>query len=422
MPASQCTRRVSRMTTNFNAQRVNLPRYRQPTVADLCIKTVSVESHVNNIEVWDLFTKHRELVSLPVLEDGIPIGLIGRNIFMSQMSKPYHRELYGKKNCIAFMDKNPLIVRSDTNIEEFAFIAIEFGERALADGFIITQNGELDGIGFGLDLMKVIANLQADKNRQIMQSIDYASVIQTAMLRASNAALAKVTSDAFLVWQPRDVVGGDFHHFCVYPEGWFAGIADCTGHGVPGAFMTLIASGALEKALINKGPRDPAALLVEVNRGIKETLGQIEGRNDAAESNDGMDAAFLWFDQSTGKLTFAGARIGLFVLESQKEDFTIIEGDRTGVGYVESPFEHQWLNKTMDIASGSLIFMTTDGLIDQIGGPKEIAFGKRRIRDAIVERRSETTEQISLALLEKYSVWQGEQRRRDDLTFVCIRS
>lgn len=410
------------MAEVFNAHRSTLPRYRQPTVADLCVATFSVESHANNVDVWDLFTKHRELISLPVIEADKPIGLISRNIFMSQMSKLYHRELYGKKSCIAFMDKSPLIVGAEMSIEEVAFLAVEFGERALADGFIITRDGRLEGVGFGLDLMNVVANLQADKNRQIMQSITYASVIQTAMLRSSHEALAQASGDAFLVWEPRDVVGGDFHHFCVYPDGWFAALADCTGHGVPGAFMTLIASATLSKALQNKGPHDPASLLMEVNQGIKETLGQRDGRDNAALSNDGMDAAFIWFDRHSRKLTFAGARIGLLILNPQNENFEINDGERIGVGYVESPFDFQWTNKVMEIAPQSLIFMTTDGLIDQIGGPKEIAFGKRRVRDSIAAHRSQSSEQISRALLADYTSWQADHRRRDDLTFVCIRA
>ena len=409
------------MTEEFSASRSSLPRFRQPTVADLCVQTVAVKSNVSNIDVWDLFTKHRELVSLPVVEDDAPIGLICRNIFMSQMSKLYHREVYGKKSCIAFMDKEPLIVDADMSIEALAFRAVEFGERALADGFLVTRDGVLCGVGFGLDLMNVVANLQAEKNRQIMQSIDYASVIQMAMLRTSNVALAESIEDAQLVWQPRDVVGGDFYHFSRYADGWFAAIADCTGHGVPGAFMTLIASAELAKALHHSGPRDPATLLSAVNCGIKEVLGQTGGQEHKAKSNDGMDAAFLWFDCATRKLAFAGARIALLVLDPLKDNVEIIDGERMGVGYVESPLDFKWANKIVDVAPGSLLFVTTDGLVDQIGGPKEIAFGKRRIRECLMAQRSRTTKQIGTALLDEFQAWQDRQQRRDDVTFFCVR-
>jgi serine phosphatase RsbU (regulator of sigma subunit) len=149
----------------------------------------------------------------------------------------------------------------------------------------------------------------------MMQSIEYASVIQRAMLRASREALTSTLDDASLLWEPRDVVGGDFYHFCAYPDGWFGAIADCTGHGVPGAFMTLIASSSLTQALNQLGPRDPARLLSAVNRSVKELLGQVDGLDGTPESDDGLDAAFFWFENATQILNFAGARMALHVLQ-----------------------------------------------------------------------------------------------------------
>jgi serine phosphatase RsbU (regulator of sigma subunit) len=397
-----------------------LPRFRLSVAADLCVETVSVSSDTSNFAVLDLFTERRDLMSLPVIESDRPIGLISRNIFMSQMSKPFYHELYGKKSCIAFMDKEPLIVDAAMSIEALTFRAVESGEKALADGFIVTRDGALAGVGFGLQLMNVVANMQAEKNRQIMHSIDYASVIQRSLLRPSDLALADALDDAHLEWQPRDVVGGDFYHFARYEDGWFAAIADCTGHGVPGAFMTLISSSTLTKALQQLGPRDPAALIGEVNRGVKSMLGQIEG-NGAPESNDGMDAAFLWFDNASRRLHFAGAKLPLFQLDPDQQAVQTIDAERMGVGYVDSPLDYAWTNKVITIAEGSLLFLTTDGLIDQIGGAKDIAYGKRRMRDVLLAQRTECARHVGQAMLDDYQAWQGAQPRRDDLTFFCFR-
>ncbi|CAN7560580.1 MULTISPECIES: SpoIIE family protein phosphatase [Duganella] len=403
----------------FNASRLHLPRFRLSIAADLCVETVSVPSDTSNFMVLELFTERRDLMSLPVIDGERPIGLISRNIFMSQMSKPFYHELYGKKSCIAFMDKEPLIVDAAMSIEQLTFRAVESGEKALADGFIVTREGSLAGVGFGLQLMNVVANMQAEKNRQIMHSIDYASVIQRSLLRPSDLALNEALDDAHLEWQPRDVVGGDFYHFARYPDGWFAAIADCTGHGVPGAFMTLISSSTLAQALQQLGPRDPAALIGEVNRGVKSMLGQIE--SGAAESNDGMDAAFLWFDNASRRLHFAGAKLALYQLDPDQQAVQTVDGERMGVGYVDTPLDHSWTNKTIAIAEGSLLFLTTDGLIDQIGGSKEIAYGKRRMRDVLLAQRTQCARHVSQAMLDDYQAWQGEQPRRDDLTFFCFR-
>ncbi|MFP3758004.1 protein-serine/threonine phosphatase, partial [Cupriavidus sp. SIMBA_020] len=96
--------------------------------------------------------------------------------------------------------------------------------------------------------------------------------------------LSTTLPDAALVWEPRDVVGGDFYHFAAFADGWFGAVADCTGHGVPGAFMTLLASASLSQALEQLGPRDPSALLAAVNRSVKALLGQINGVGDAPQS------------------------------------------------------------------------------------------------------------------------------------------
>jgi len=237
----------------------------QGCALDLCTQWPAVEAEHTNAMVMDLFNARREITSLAVIEHDRPIGLINRDIFLSQMSKPYHREVYDRKSCIAFMDKEPLVVDAALSIEELTRRTVEVGEKALADGFIVTREGRFVGLGLGVQLMRMVADLQAEKNRQIMHSIEYASVIQRAMLRSSREALAVMEQDATLVWQPRDVVGGDFYHFAQHEDGWFGAIADCTGHGVPGAFMTLIASASLTQALQQLGPRDPSALLAAIN-------------------------------------------------------------------------------------------------------------------------------------------------------------
>ncbi len=374
-----------------------------------------------NSTVMEIFSSRRDMTSLAVVEGGRPIGLINRNIFLSQMSKPFHRELYDKKSCIAFMDKEPLIVDANMSIEQLTFKTVEFGEKALADGFIVTREGHFAGLGNGLQLMRAVAAMQAEKNRQIMQSIEYASVIQRAMLRVSREALTGTLQDATLVWQPRDVVGGDFYHFAAHPDGWFGAVADCTGHGVPGAFMTLIASSALSKALEQLGPRDPAALLSAVNRSVKGLLGQVHGVDETPESDDGLDAAFFWFDAARHELRFAGARIAVHILRPGAEKFESLAGQRMGVGYVDSHEDYAWSETRTELPPGSLMFITTDGLTDQIGGPRKIAFGKRRACEVILAHRDASAIDIGEKLKQALAQWQGVQVRRDDVTLFCAR-
>jgi serine phosphatase RsbU (regulator of sigma subunit) len=375
-----------------------------------------------NEKVLEVFTRHRDLVSLPVVEGNRPIGLINRSIFLSQFSKPFRMELNGKKSCIAFMDKEPLVVDAGTDIDTLTVKTVEYGEKALTDGFIITREGLFAGVGNGLQLMRAVADMQVARNRQIMHSIEYASVIQQSTLRSSREALARACPQADLVWEPRDVVGGDFYQFSQDGDGWFATVADCTGHGVPGAFMTLIATSSLGQAIKEHGPRDPAALLGSVNRSVKQMLGQLDGQDGTPGSDDGLDAACFWFEPARQRLRFAGARLSLFLLRPGADAVELVDGQRKGVGYVDSEFDFSWNNVELELPAGTLVFTTTDGLIDQVGGPRGITFGKKRVRELLLEQAGRTPAEINRAVLAALQAWQGEHHRRDDLTFFCFRT
>jgi len=395
------------------------PRFAQPMAGDLAEACVAVSPEHTNAQVYEILGRHREMSSLPVLEQGRPIGLINRALFLSQISKPFYKELFEKKSCIAFMDKEPLVVESDISIEQLALLTVESGEKALADGFLVVEQGQFIGMGYGLELMRVIAEQQAERNRHIMQSIEYASVIQRSMLSVSAAGLERRLSDACLVWEPRDTVGGDFYQFFEYPDGWFAAVADCTGHGVPGAFLTLLAYSSLKQALDKHGPKDPGRLMVEVSRGLKASLGQMDAEGSA--SNDGLDAAFLWFDAATQRVSYAGARTPLLLLDPGQAGVEIIDADRLGLGYADTPADAIWTCKQVQLREGSLLLACTDGLIDQIGGAKSIAFGKRRLRDTLVQHRELPMKELAAALMREFADYQGSEIRRDDLTLFGFR-
>jgi serine phosphatase RsbU (regulator of sigma subunit) len=320
------------------------------------------------------------------------------------------------------MDKEPLVVDAGTDIDTLTVKTVEYGEKALTDGFIITREGLFAGVGNGLQLMRAVADMQVARNRQIMHSIEYASVIQQSTLRSSREALARACPQADLVWEPRDVVGGDFYQFSQDGDGWFATVADCTGHGVPGAFMTLIATSSLGQAIKEHGPRDPAALLGSVNRSVKQMLGQLDGQDGTPGSDDGLDAACFWFEPARQRLRFAGARLSLFLLRPGADAVELVDGQRKGVGYVDSEFDFSWNNVELELPAGTLVFTTTDGLIDQVGGPRGITFGKKRVRELLLEQAGRTPAEINRAVLAALQAWQGEHHRRDDLTFFCFRT
>ena len=178
-------------------------------------------------EVLNLLAMHSEIVGLPVIDNNKPIGLINRNIFMDEMAKPFRREVFARKSCIAFMDKEPLVVNENLSIQSLSFRVVESGGKTLKDGFIITNDaGEYLGIGTGEDLVKVVSYLQAEKNRLVMESINYASVIQKSFLRSSREDMAASLTDYFMHWEPRDKVGGDYYFCKKFDDGFFIALID----------------------------------------------------------------------------------------------------------------------------------------------------------------------------------------------------
>lgn len=405
------------MTTSIMP--ASVPSRQQQIAASLRQDVMAVSPLNTNDEVLSLFAEQQELIALPVVEDSNPIGLINRNLFMDAMARPYHREIYGRKSCITFMDKEPLIVEESVSIPDLSHLVVDAGDKTLADGFIITREGDYRGMGKSSDLVRAITNLQAEKNRLLTESINYASIIQKSFLRPSEAEMRRTLADHFLYWKPRDIVGGDYYFFSNFDDGFFFAVLDCTGHGVPGAFLTLVVSSLLDRSLLHDRRRDPAFVLGNVHRMLKHALGQSATPIHEAESqsDDGMDAVFGWMDMKDGTMTHAAARMPLFVLADGNEQVVELPGERTGAGYIDTPTDYSWSNQMMRLCPGDSVYVTTDGLIDQIDGDRKIAFGKKRFKEHMVEHRKHPMPQQMTTLLDKFHRYQGNEIRRDD---VCL--
>lgn len=402
-------------------QRHFTPGSRSLTARELCIDVPFVTPESDNLRVMELFTQHHSLISLPVVEGTRPFGLINRHIFLSQMARPYFRELYDRKSCIAFMDKHPLVVDSSSTLDELARQMVESGDRSVTDGFILTRGGDYIGMGLGIDVIKTVSGIQKQQHQQIMQSIEYARVIQESMLNKSHQNLATKLKDWSLVWQPRDCVGGDFYAFHEVDGGWLLFVADCTGHGVPGAFMTVILSSALDKSLKECPADRPDLLLGHINHFIKETLGQSHQLQQTSTSNDGCDAMAAFIDPHHHRMVWSGARVSGFLLPCGSDEAVALSADRMGVGYTETPADYCWTRHETSLNPQDLLFIFTDGLTDQIGGERGIMFGKKRIKALLEQHRSTPVPGLSDALMQAYLDWQGNQQRRDDMTFLGFR-
>lgn len=419
------------MITEITRSKAGLTEIESEYIAKNLLINVPVLSPMHtNEDVVTAFMMHENVIGLPVIENNRPIGLINRNIFMDGMAKPFYRDLFGRKSCIAFMDKSPLLVDESMSIEDLSFKVAGSGRKTLNDGFIITSaKGEYLGVGIGEDLVKVITKLQAEKNRLVMESINYASVIQNSFLRSSNQDLAASLSDYYLHWEPRDKVGGDYYFCKKFDDGFFLALIDCTGHGVPGAFMTLIMASFIDHILVEDNRHDPASALSVMNRKVKAALGQVEGQQAEADSkfnkmtskdgsDDGMDAVFIWVNTAKKKITYSGAKTPLFYIRSGEPEVHVLAPEKKGVGYIDTPMDFKWTNTEIEITAGMGVYLTTDGIIDQIGGEKNIAFGKKRYSELLLKHYTRPMADQETALMDAYYQYQGKQKRRDDVSAI----
>jgi len=254
-----------------------------------------------------------------------------------------------------------------------------------------------------------------DAFSQISSSIDYASRIQRSVL-PDDTLFASLLSDYFVIWEPRDVVGGDIYWCRLWGDGLLIILGDCTGHGVPGAFMTLIATGALDRAMSDIPNGQVGNLLQKLHQMVQLTLGQ---HSDHSQSDDGMELGMCYLAPDLDRIIFSGARFELHLIENGHAN--VIKGTKSGIGYHGISFDQIFDEHEIINLKEKSFYMTSDGMIDQIGGEKGRMFGKKRLKELLLEHQdkpmSEQKELIHQALID----YQGEQNRRDDVAVIGFR-
>lgn len=250
-----------------------------------------------------------------------------------------------------------------------------------------------------------------DKNKKIMESIYYAKTIQESILPTTDV-LKRLFVANFVLWRPRDIVGGDFYWLRETEQGFMLVVGDCTGHGVPGALMTMTVNSILSNILTKGNILGPASIIKELNRQLKEALNKEKG--DQA-TDDGLDAAICYCDQQ-GKLYFAGAKISMYLLSDGQ--VTTYEGYKSGIGYIKSAFFEDFVDVEVSVKQGDRIYITTDGFVDQNGGPNNYSFGRNKFRGIIAETSSLSILEQGRRYEKELDGYMGQEQQRDDVTVV----
>jgi len=253
------------------------------------------------------------------------------------------------------------------------------------------------------------------KNKSITDSINYAKRIQEAML-PSEFLFKKLLPESFILFKPRDIVSGDFYWIAEKGNKIFVAAVDCTGHGVPGAFMSIIGFDLLRNITREQGIENPAQILNQLNIGVSDTFSK---RVDSHNVRDGMDIALCVIDQGTNTLEYAGAFNPLYL--ARENNIIEIKGNRFSVGRVENVVEQQFENHIVKLFPEDVVYLFTDGYPDQFGGPLGKKFKYRRLRHLLLTIHSLPIHKQKAFLDENIENWKGELEQVDDVLIIGIR-
>ncbi|TAL58527.1 MAG: hypothetical protein EPN85_11495 [Bacteroidetes bacterium] len=268
-----------------------------------------------------------------------------------------------------------------------------------------------------------------EKNKDIRDSINYAQRIQKAILSDVNEIKEKLP-ESFILFKPKDIVSGDFYWFSQKDGITFIAAADCTGHGVPGAFMSMIANSFLNEVVNEKNILRPDLILNELRVKIIKALRQT---GESMENKDGLDISFCAIQGN--KLSYSGANNPLWIvrdivntsefddaeaLKNEKYKLVEIPPDKQPIG--TQPNAHPFSLKTLELKKGDSVYLFTDGFADQFGGPQRKKFKYRAFSELLLSLHDKSMEEQTNTLCVTIEKWMGELDQIDDILVIGLKA
>ncbi len=262
-----------------------------------------------------------------------------------------------------------------------------------------------------------------EKNSEILSSIRYAKRIQYALLPPEEK-MNELFQDYFVYYQPKDIVSGDFywatkvkttHHENDNAEIHLVAVADCTGHGVPGAFMSLIGNNYLKQAAKEKTVNSPAEALDFLNKNVVATLNQ---NSSESPVRDGMDISFVAINFKTKKLHFAGANNPIYIIRNN--ELQTLKADKFAIGSVTENLK-PFTNLEFELIKGDLIYLFTDGFADQFGGEQGKKLKYKNFQKFLLSVSEKPMLEQKEYLKNKFNNWKGLTEQTDDVCIVGIK-
>lgn len=259
-----------------------------------------------------------------------------------------------------------------------------------------------------------INTLLLNKNAEMTDSINYAKLIQKALL-AQLEECQRLFPKSFVLWKPRDIVSGDFYWQYQNNSYSYIAVVDCTGHGVPGAMMSMIGHQMLNQIVIRKGVTEPAHILDELNQHVDQALQNHTGQT----VRDGMDIILCRIDSAKKQLCFSGALRPLFYVSNK--GLTEYKGNRNPIGnfLIEHP-QKEFTQHTINYSEGDSIYLSTDGYYSQFGGHMGKKMMKKRFKELLESTGTLPIQEQYTKLIDYLDAWQGTEKQVDDILVIGI--
>lgn len=252
------------------------------------------------------------------------------------------------------------------------------------------------------------------KNQEVVSSLEYASTIQETIL-PDDAELGAFFANCMVFNRPRDIVSGDFYWFHQLDKHKAViAVADCTGHGVPGALMSIMGHSYLNEIVVEQQTISPAEILERLNEKIEETFA--ETGNGRKDGTDGMDVGICLVDKLDQKVVFAGARRPLTIIH--RSNSIQIQGTRRGIGEHYLTSDTPFQNNSMELISSATYYLSSDGLQDQFGGPKRKKLMRKKVIEWLKEMEDLEPDLRKDWIETRFAEWKGENAQIDDVCMV----
>jgi serine phosphatase RsbU (regulator of sigma subunit) len=254
-----------------------------------------------------------------------------------------------------------------------------------------------------------------EKNRHIEDSIRYAKRIQNAIL-PPDQYVKRLFEDYFILYIPKDIVSGDFYWVSHNDNRVYIAAVDCTGHGVPGAFMSIVGHDRLNYAVNVAEAEHPSDILNSLNKGVTDTLRQTRSEISV---KDGMDIALLSFDFDNDLLEYAGAFNPLYHIRDN--ELLQVPADKFPIGAFVGEELNKFQNNEIKLKKGDIFYVFSDGYADQFGGPKNKKFMTKRFRDMLLEIHKKPMNEQKETLTSTIKKWMGEAPQVDDILVIGVK-